>query len=181
MVFYNNYILYRKETAINAKWRNPVHYNDITTQQMLTTTGTLVHHATMRGDFNTVHALLQTCPGIDVNVSTEYYGWTPLFVAADSIYHVRILKLLLCVRGIDVNKASIKDGNTPLHVAAMAGNKRAVKLLFKKNGIEVNKENKIGWTPLDSAFENTKSNRDSIIELLKEHGGICGADLAAEN
>jgi len=78
--------------------------------------------------------------------------------------------------GADVN-AKHDNGVTPLHDAVTFGHKEIVELLIAE-GASVNTQAALfGWTPLDAAIINKKTE---IADLLRKHGGKTGEELKAE-
>jgi ankyrin repeat protein len=93
--------------------------------------------------------LLLTLPEINVNVSEEERGFTPLWIAC-RYNNVDSLKILLNHPEININKPTNYD-ITPLHIASSIGNTACVKLLINIKGIDVNKADKKGITALGAA------------------------------
>ena len=87
--------------------------------------------------------------------------------------------------GVDVNVKGT-GGLTPLHYAARYGRKEVVELLFAK-GADVNVKNVDGETPLDwtEPYEDDspelKAAKKETADLLREHSGKTGQELAAAN
>ena len=121
--------------------------------------------------------------GADVN-SKDWYGYTPLHIAAARNSPIEIAELLIA-NGADVN-AKDYFGSTPLHSAVSEGHKEIAKLLVAA-GADVNVKD--GWggdTPLDWAEEGSgwdspeiKAAKKEIALLLREHGGKTTAELGA--
>jgi len=136
--------------------------------------------------------VLLAAPGMDVNQADEN-GRTPLFLAIAE-GHLELVKVLLAVPGIDVNLAD-EDGETPLHAAraaraweivalleavgapsgstvydaALEGNAGEMKQLLAAPGIDVNRANKWGETPLRLAIEE---GHLEMVKLLLAAPGI---------
>ncbi|SVB42862.1 uncharacterized protein METZ01_LOCUS195716 [marine metagenome] len=87
--------------------------------------------------------------------------------------------------GVDVNVKGT-GGLTPLHYAARYGRKEVVELLFAK-GADVNVKDVDGETPLDwtEPYEDDspelKAAKKETADLLREHSGKTGQELAAAN
>ena len=87
--------------------------------------------------------------------------------------------------GVDVNVKGT-GGLTPLHYAARYGRKEVVELLFAK-GADVNVKSDGGITPLDwtEPYEDDspelKAAKKETADLLREHSGKTGQELAAAN
>jgi len=87
--------------------------------------------------------------------------------------------------GVDVNVKG-PGGLTPLHYAARYGRKEVVELLFAK-GADVNVKDVDGETPLDwtEPYEDDspelKAAKKETADLLREHSGKTGQELAAAN
>lgn len=82
---------------------------------------------------------------------------------------VKIVTLLIA-QGANVNtKKGL--GGTPLHAAAFRGHTPVVQLLLD-HGAEVNAQREDGLTPLGAAMRGSSDNKDEVIELLRQHGGI---------
>ncbi|KAH3767523.1 hypothetical protein Pelo_599, partial [Pelomyxa schiedti] len=131
-------------------------------------------------------------PPIDPN-ATELAGLTPLCYAAENGKEA-VVRVLLATSGVDVNKgrplacacvgqnmgvvaallgcprvdanAGCPSGETALHVACEEGFVEGVKALLQVNGIDTNRKNAKGETPLDVA---TIQNRTDICKLLRDH------------
>ncbi len=70
--------------------------------------------------------------------------------------------------GADVNKADAQYGCTPLYRAAENGHAECGELLLDAPGIDVNKKDWLGRTPLSATEKNTPME---CIKLLEEAGG----------
>ncbi len=106
---------------------------------------TLLHRAAQCGSTECVKLLLAS--GADVNCANTN-GLTPLHWAA-KYGSTECIKLLLA-SGADVNCAN-KYGETPLHRAAHWARTECVRLLLTTPGIDVNKSDQSGRTPLNVA------------------------------
>jgi ankyrin repeat protein len=150
------------EVLLNNKAVN--YTNDVKVNRAFKNGMTSLHHASHDGRTEMAKLLLNM-EAIDVN-KADKYGNTPLCCASAN-GHTDIVKLLLTMEGIDVNKAdggSVVDlsmdellenngkyrtnGETPLCSAFRAGHKEIIKLLLDVKGIDVNKADKDGATPL---------------------------------
>ena len=74
------------------------------------------------------------------------------------------MTVILQTASADVNK----DGNTLLHTVALLGYTERVRLLLAVPGIDVNKADEDGWTPLDIALKN---GHTECARLIKAAGG----------
>ena len=111
--------------------------------------------------------------GAEVNAKNKFSS-TPLHSAA-WLGHREIVGLLIH-NGADVN-AKADNGITPLHHAAYSGRKEIVELLIAE-GASVNTQAAFpGWTPLDVAIINKKTE---TANLLRKHGGKTGEELKAK-
>ena len=79
------------------------------------------------------------------------------------------VNILLEMRGIDVNQRGGVSGDTALINAASNGKTDIVKLLLNQDGIQVNKGNNNGFTPLYFAVTAHHTN---IVQLLLKQEGI---------
>lgn len=106
--------------------------------------------------------------GVDIDCS-DAFSCTGLFWAAVN-NHKPIVEFLI-EKGANLD-AGAGLGGTPLARAAYEGHAEIVELLLSK-GADVNAKDVSGGSPLDSADE-------SVVDLLREHGGKTGAELKAE-
>jgi hypothetical protein len=101
-----------------------------------------------------VNALLEK-DGIEINKAANmgdkfdagelvFYGESPIFM-----------------------ECSIYNGATPLFMACEEGNEVIVNALLEKEGIEINKEDIYGYTPLSVARH---FGHNKIVQILKEKG-----------
>ncbi len=135
--------------------------------------------------------LLLAAPGIDVNKKNSY-GQTHLYTAAEA-GHAEYVKLLLDAPGIDTSEwnpltlavlkndteaikkliqshANVNSGDVPpLFWAIKLKRTACLKLLLATPGIDVNKENGLGWTPLAEA---AMSGHAECVKLLLAVPGI---------
>ncbi len=86
----------------------------------------------------------------DVDCNKAWQEATPLFIAAQN-GHVGVVKILV-EKGVDVNKPW--QGYTPLHKAAQKGYVDIVQILLEASGIEPERSNSAGVTPLRAAKAN---------------------------
>jgi ankyrin repeat protein len=89
---------------------------------------TALHVAAANGHFSTVETLLRC--GVNVNVQTLHYGFTPLYMAARG-GHANVVNLLLD-NGADVTITSTEKA-TPLYVAAEYGRRDVVNILANQS------------------------------------------------
>ena len=139
---------------------------------------TPLHSAARQGHRGIVELLIEK--GTDVN-AMDSYGKSALHDAALE-GHKEIVELLI-TKGADLNAESGYYG-TPLHVAAGIGHEEIVELLIA-NGADMNLKDGFGRTPLDAAelvYEwdspKAKAAKKEIADLLREHGGKTGEELA---
>ena len=116
------------------------------------------------GDVDGVKLLLDR--GADVAVADKD-GWTPL-IAASSMGHVDMVRLLLATTGVDVDLKDSKSGQTPLSWAAANGCEAVVQLLLDTGKVDTNSRDENGRTPLQWAAER---GHKTIVRLLLENGG----------
>jgi ankyrin repeat protein len=110
--------------------------------------------------------LLLTHKDIDVNITSNTNGATPLWIACKD-GHVDVVKLLLARKEIKVNQAN-EDGATPLYYACWMGHVGVVRLLLARKDIKVNQTRPPITTPLDVAIHFGHSQ---IADLLRRNGG----------
>lgn len=122
-----------------------------------------IHAAARAGDVAEVTADLVQNPS-DLELP-DNAGFTPLYLAA-SACQTNVVALLLD-KGAKID-IKAKDGSTPLQEAAQQGCQGCVSLLLDR-GATVNIRNNQGKTPLGCA---ELWHRDSVVELLHQHGGI---------
>ena len=122
---------------------------------------TALIHASISGFIAVVKILLDE-DEINVNISDELYGATPLLAACQN-NHVDVVKLLLAVENIDVNKP-MNDSNTPLYYACQDDHINVVKLLLNVENIHLT-------GALQIAIDN---NHTEIIQLLTDAGAKMG-------
>ena len=139
---------------------------------------TPLHSAARLGHRGIVELLIEK--GTDVN-AMDSSGKSALHDAALE-GHKEIVELLI-TKGADLNAESGYYG-TPLHMAAGIGHEEIVELLIA-NGADMNLKDGFGRTPLDAAelvYEwdspEAKAAKKEIADLLREHGGKTGEELA---
>ena len=97
---------------------------------------------------------------------TDKNGHTPLHFAA-SEGHKEIVEALIAANSNPAHLlAQDSNGDTPLSLAAGAGHTEVATLLIKTNPDAITKTDKIGWTPLYWALENT--HIDTALPLIEE-------------
>ncbi len=105
---------------------------------------------------------------IIVFITTPYISSTNhdanLLQACRQNASVKIISAILA-HGADVNYC-MADNYTALHYACMHNNEMTAKLLLKQKNIAINKQNKLGNTPLLIA---SSKNNITIVKLLLEH------------
>merc|ERR1712137_1190549 len=89
--------------------------------------------ACLAGDFNTVHALLNMPPAVDINMrvvngSSQY---TPLCAACEG-GNEEIVTTLLSYRDTDVNKHNLHPFETPLSLACTKNNLEIIRILISR-------------------------------------------------
>lgn len=105
---------------------------------------------------------------VNVNITSEFAGETPLMIAAYN-GHESIVKALLTKNPMINMKDN--DGHTALHNAAYKDNITIVQDLLKA-GADPNIKNKGNDSPLDTAY-----NKPAIEALLKKYGAKLGKEL----
>jgi hypothetical protein len=130
-----------------------------------------IHEAAKNGDVAKVGALLKHNPTLVFSKATEYYGATPLHLAA-GWGHKDVAQLLLDFKA--VVDARNDHGYTPLYMAARSGHKDVVELLLA-NGADVNARDSEGQTPLDAVLSLIRMHplpgEEDVAQLLRQHGG----------
>ena len=137
-----------------------------------------IHDAAKAGDTAGVQAELDK--GVDPNAPGGGSGVTPLHWAA-MWGHTEVAELLIGI-GAQVDRTD-NGGNIALHYAALGagfpktkrGDQKGVSELLIANGANVNVRRIDGKTPLDRAND---SGGAELADLLREHGGKTGAELA---
>jgi len=122
---------------------------------------TALHMAARSGYADVVELLLQVS-----NVDIKHKdGHTILHMAA-SEGEAKVAEVILEAnnKNIDINGKDA-DGNTALHLAAKRGKLPVIQVLLKHEGIQKNKKNKDGKTPLEVAKEN---NHQDCVEALQK-------------
>ena len=104
----------------------------------------VLHYVAMIGDVDLLYDIIWRSKGLNLNVKSACFKWTPMQYA---IYggHVNVVKLLLG-NGANVNVQD-SDGVSGLHLAVSNANLSLVDILIK-HGAKVNLQDKKGDTPL---------------------------------
>jgi hypothetical protein len=130
-----------------------------------------IHEAAKNGDVAKVGALLKHNPALVFSKAKEYYGATPLHLAA-GWGHKDVAQLLLDFKA--VVDARNDHGYTPLYMAARSGHKDVVELLLA-NGADVNAKDSEGQTPLGAVLSLIRMHplpgEEDVALLLRQHGG----------
>ena len=137
-----------------------------------------IHDAAKAGDSAGVQAELDK--GVDSNAKGGDSGVPPLHWAA-MWGHTEVAEVLIA-SGAYVDRTD-NGGNIALHYAALGagfpktkrGDQKGVAELLIANGANVNVRRIDGKTPLDRAND---SGGAELADLLREHGGKTGAELA---
>jgi|GEM_PF-284819 len=104
--------------------------------------------------------------GAHLDVQDEQFGYSPLHIATA---HQMLEKIeLLVAKGANPNLLNKSDGLSSLHWAAR-GYVEATKLLLKSPLINVNIQDKSGWTPMMTAASSSQPSF-IIVELLVNKG-----------
>ena len=110
------------------------------------------------GDPSKVKKLCKKVADLEIK---DYYGNTPLIIAAERGYTACVKALILA--GADVNSEGVAH-YTPLIWSARKGHKGCLKILIK-SGADLNKQSSYGYTALISAA--SKGHTDCLEELLE--------------
>ena len=96
----------------------------------------------------------------------EYYGWTPMNLAAQN-GHKEIVKFLANTVNVENSSIIIPNtfGKTPIHMASINGHADIVKILTKYTD-NPNTPDKIGITPFQYAKEN---GHKKVVKILKPY------------
>jgi len=97
---------------------------------------------------------------------------TPLFIAAELENYINASRLM--VYGACANEAERKRGQTPIHIAAYNDDINMLKLLTRRNSIDINVADKAGKTPLSYAI--IRNSRSAVQHLLER-----GADTSIKD
>lgn len=146
------------------------------------------------GDGNIAAIQQHIKAGTDINAQEQFVGSTPLMVAA--LYGQTDSAEVLILNGASIDLRN-NNGSTALHIAALFCHPKVVKLLLE-NGAEPNPKDNSGTTPLDAVgtewsqeledvyamvggilqmeidLDRIKRTRDSVADILKEHGAKFG-------
>jgi ankyrin repeat protein len=125
---------------------------------------TLLHYAAVGGDKDIINALIKR--GLDVNAKTKS-GIIPIMLTITNKNKDAFFVLLK--NGANVNVVYKKNGNNLLHYAVFWNDKDIIKALIKR-GVDLNKFNKKGYTPIMLAAMEGK--KEAFFILLKN-----GADI----
>jgi ankyrin repeat protein len=108
-------------------------------------------HAVMHGNQKLVELIVRKC-GCDILSQTNGIGYTALKLASVNA-HDKVVSFLVEM-GADVNAVgSDMNGDTPLTLAVIQGNCSTIEYLCN-NGSDVDKPDKIGFTPVSLAIDN---------------------------
>jgi ankyrin repeat protein len=133
--------------------------------------GDEIHDAARDGDLAKVKALLQHDPSLVFSKGDNYFGGTPLHLAAGN-GHIEVAQLLLDFKA--VIDAKNDNGYTPLYMAARSGHKDVVELLLA-NGADINAKDNKGQTPLGAVLSEVgrhpSPGQEDVAEFLRQHGG----------
>lgn len=122
-----------------------------------------MHDAVMRGNLETLKALIRTNPN-DVNAKAGSYGGTPLHTAAEFQRGDHVGLLIQSGAYVD---ARDNGQATPLHHAAGKGDVRIIGLLINA-GADVNAKDCLGQTPLRLAVGH---GHEGAANALRGRGG----------
>jgi len=100
--------------------------------------------------------------GDDPNV--QFYGMTLLYYLVINGFEDPYIEIVGNAPGIDVNKRSTNGKETPLFGAVREGRIPTLKALLKLPGIDFNKPNKYGVTPLKNALDFGKTDVANLIQ-----------------
>jgi ankyrin repeat protein len=93
-------------------------------------------------------------------------GRNALYMACDA-RNIESIQLLLSFNGIDINSAEYNSNFTPIHNACDGGHTDIVKILLSNGkGININKVDNLGRTPLSIASEQ---GYQVIVNLITEY------------
>ncbi|XP_041456421.1 uncharacterized protein LOC121408831 isoform X3 [Lytechinus variegatus] len=151
---------------------------------------TPLHTACIKNKVETVRELLSE-PDIDIN-ARDNVGWTPLHEACNHGHTDCVKELLEFAPGkrktalpqskyLDFLAAPSECGTTPLHDAVNNNQIEAVKLLVEAGGRSLlTMKNKLGFTPLDLAFNN-EDMKKALLGQRSEVSSLPDIDKENEN
>mmetsp|Transcript_26130 Transcript_26130/g.33884 ORF Transcript_26130/g.33884 Transcript_26130/m.33884 type:complete len:846 (+) Transcript_26130:179-2716(+) len=117
-----------------------------------------IHVAAWKGHDKVVNKFI-SCGSVNVN-RQNHYGFTPLHLAALGKHYYVVQPLLQA--GADVNIQD-NDGNTPLHMAIDGGDESVCRLLYDQPGVELGKQNLLGFNPVMYAMSRHPERVASLV------------------
>ena len=126
-------------------------------------------YAIFRNNYNISELLLKR--NANINAKDEE-GWNT-FLYASSFSDSKMIRLLLS-NNEELSKSYTKDNLTGLHLAVIFDNMRVVKYLVENANIDINYQDKDGWTALHYAAYNKKNRIYNLLLRL-------GADISIKN
>lgn len=126
-------------------------------------------YAIFRNNYNISELLLKH--NANINAKDEE-GWNT-FLYASSFSDSKMIRLLLS-HNEELSKSYTKDNLTGLHLAVIFDNMRVVKYLVENANIDINYQDKDGWTALHYAAYNKKNRIYNLLIRL-------GADISIKN
>ena len=169
-------LLLEQGADTSAKFYNPALANDGRVP---------LHLAAYNASPPVIELLLEHGADKDINLKSDFFGYTPLHLAAAHNPEPRVITLLLD-QGADIDAISIdKSGGlyyslrTPLHCAAISSQSKQVVRLLMERGADIHAMTAHKETPLHLAAVGNRN--PEIFALLVEYGADSNAEDAYGN